>query len=169
MEPNEFYRALGVPPPKPGAVWVVYEYAGLSTIQAYAVPGEIRRAKMPPKKGFFGNAVEPPQSTTMLKQRAPLICPPKCKAMEWNPPWAKPRLDRSTCEVFRFPLAKVEGHRVASLCPSRCQRRSESIGSPRFSLARWLCRNRHRASRGRYGQVANRLPVCRVHGKTNRL
>lgn len=61
MEPNEFYRAMGVPPPKPGAVWVVYEYAGLSTIQAYAVPGEIRRAKMPPKKGFFGNVVEPPQ------------------------------------------------------------------------------------------------------------
>jgi serine/threonine protein kinase len=61
MEPNEFYRALGVAPPKPGAVWVVYEYAGLSTVQAYAVPGEIRRANIAPKKGFFGNLVAPPQ------------------------------------------------------------------------------------------------------------
>jgi serine/threonine protein kinase len=61
MEPNEFYRALGVPPPKPDAVWVVYEYVGLSTVQAYAVPGEIRRANVPKKKGFFGNIVEPPQ------------------------------------------------------------------------------------------------------------
>lgn len=60
MEPNEFYRALGVPPPKPGAVWVVYEYAGLSTIQAYAQPAQVRRASLPTKRGFFGNAVEPP-------------------------------------------------------------------------------------------------------------
>jgi hypothetical protein len=29
MDPNDFYRALGVTPPKPGAVWLVYEYAGL--------------------------------------------------------------------------------------------------------------------------------------------
>lgn len=60
MEPNEFYRELGVRPPVPGAVWVVFEYAGLSNVQAYAVPGEIRRSKMPPKKGFFGNVAEPP-------------------------------------------------------------------------------------------------------------
>ena len=25
MDANDFYRALGVPPPKPEAVWVVYE------------------------------------------------------------------------------------------------------------------------------------------------
>ena len=59
MEPNEFYRALGVPPPKPDAVWLVYEYAGLNTVASYAVPGEIRRSRIPPKKGFFG-PVEPP-------------------------------------------------------------------------------------------------------------
>ena len=58
LEPNEFYRALGVPPPKPGAVWLVYEYAGLSTIQAYSEPAELRLAKLPPKKGFFGNVIE---------------------------------------------------------------------------------------------------------------
>lgn len=61
MEPNEFYRALGVPLPKADAVWVVYEYAGLSTVQAYAIPGTIRRSRIPSKKGFFGNVVEPPQ------------------------------------------------------------------------------------------------------------
>ena len=61
MEANEFYRALGVPPPQPDAVWLVYEYAGLSTVQAYSVPAQIRRANLPPRKGFFGNVVEPPQ------------------------------------------------------------------------------------------------------------
>jgi hypothetical protein len=60
LAPNEFYRALGVPPPKEGAVWVVYEYAGLSTIQAYASPAEVRRSLIPPKKGFFGNILEAP-------------------------------------------------------------------------------------------------------------
>ena len=60
MDPNEFYRALSVPPPKPSAIWIVYEYAGLSSVQAYSVPAGIRRAKLPPQKGFFGNPVEPP-------------------------------------------------------------------------------------------------------------
>jgi len=60
LEPNEFYRALGVPPPKQGAVWVVYEYAGLTTLGGYAQPAEVRRASLTPKKGFFGNAVKPP-------------------------------------------------------------------------------------------------------------
>jgi serine/threonine protein kinase len=50
-----------VPLPKPGAVWVVYEYAGLSTIQAYSEPVELRLAKLPPKKGFFGNVVGTPK------------------------------------------------------------------------------------------------------------
>lgn len=59
MDPNEFYRALGVPPPKPEAVWLVYEYAGLNTVSSCAIPGEIRRSRIPPKRGFFG-AVEPP-------------------------------------------------------------------------------------------------------------
>ena len=60
MEPNDFYRALGVPPPKAGAVWVVYEYAGLSTLQAYSQPAEVRRSSLPIKKGLFGNVVPPP-------------------------------------------------------------------------------------------------------------
>jgi serine/threonine protein kinase len=60
MSPNEFYRALGVPPPNADAVWLVYEYAGLSTVQAYAVPPIIRRANLPMRKGLFGNVIEPP-------------------------------------------------------------------------------------------------------------
>lgn len=60
MDPNEFYRALGVPPPKPDAIWLIYEYAGLSTASTYSQPAEIRRQQLPPRKGFFGNAVEPP-------------------------------------------------------------------------------------------------------------
>jgi serine/threonine protein kinase len=56
---NEFYRAMGVNPPQPGSVWVVYEYAGLSTVQAYSVPAELRVAKLPLKKGFFGNVIAP--------------------------------------------------------------------------------------------------------------
>jgi serine/threonine protein kinase len=59
MDPNEFYRAMGVTPPQPGAVWVVYEYVGLSTVQAYSVPAELRVARLPPKKGFFGNIIIP--------------------------------------------------------------------------------------------------------------
>jgi hypothetical protein len=55
MEPNDFYRALGVPPPKPEAVWIVYEYVGLNTVASYAaVPPEVRRAQLPPKKTLFG-------------------------------------------------------------------------------------------------------------------
>jgi serine/threonine protein kinase len=51
---------IGVPPPKSGAVWIVYEYAGLSTLETYAVPGEIRRAKIPPERTIFG-IKEPPK------------------------------------------------------------------------------------------------------------
>jgi hypothetical protein len=61
MDPNDFYRALGVPPPKRGAIWIVYEYQGLSTLSSYtALAPEKRRAKQPPKKSFFGTLVEPP-------------------------------------------------------------------------------------------------------------
>jgi len=61
MDPNDFYRSLGVPPPKAGAVWIVYEYQGLNTIASYtSITPEKRRAKQPPKKTFFGNFVEPP-------------------------------------------------------------------------------------------------------------
>ena len=69
LEPNEFYRALRVPPPKPDAVWLVYEYAGLSTVQAYAEPALIRRSSLPVKKGFFGNPV-PPDPLPPWKERA---------------------------------------------------------------------------------------------------
>jgi serine/threonine protein kinase len=61
MDPNDFYRALGVPPPKTEAVWIVYEYAGLNTVASYASsPPQVRRAQQPPKKNFFGGIVEPP-------------------------------------------------------------------------------------------------------------
>jgi serine/threonine protein kinase len=61
LNPNEFYRALGVPPPKPEAVWVVYEYAGLNTVSSYAAtPAQIRRSRIPIKKGFFGAVIEAP-------------------------------------------------------------------------------------------------------------
>ena len=60
MNPNEFYRALGVAPPKPDAIWIVYEYAGLNSISSYSQPAATRRSQIPPKKGFFGSVVEPP-------------------------------------------------------------------------------------------------------------
>jgi serine/threonine protein kinase len=59
-EPNEFYRALAVPPPKAGAIWIVYEYQGLNTCASYSVPAQIRRSKIPPKKTLFGVS-EPPK------------------------------------------------------------------------------------------------------------
>lgn len=64
MEPNEFYRALGVTPPKPGSIWIVYEYTGLSTVASYSQPASVRAARIttsmnPPRRfqgPFFGNA-----------------------------------------------------------------------------------------------------------------
>jgi serine/threonine protein kinase len=73
MDPNDFYRALGVPPPKPEAIWIVYEYAGLSTIASYASsPPQIRRAQQPLKKNFFGGVVEPPPLPS-FRERASYI------------------------------------------------------------------------------------------------
>eukprot|EP00536_Pseudo-nitzschia_multiseries_P008078 jgi/Psemu1/296793/fgenesh1_pm.199_\ len=61
MDPNDFYRALGVASPKPGAIWIVFEYAGLNTLASYtAIAPEKRRAKQPPRKSFFGGFIEPP-------------------------------------------------------------------------------------------------------------
>lgn len=68
MDPNEFYRALGVREPKPGAVWIVYEYAGLTSLQIYCQPAEIRRSQIPPKRGFFG--VQPPPAVPSWTDRA---------------------------------------------------------------------------------------------------
>jgi hypothetical protein len=62
MDPNDFYRALGVPPPKPGAIWIVYEYQGLNTVASYtSMAPEKRRANQPLKKSIFGAVVEPPR------------------------------------------------------------------------------------------------------------
>lgn len=54
LDANEFYRSLKVQPPKPDAIWIVYEYAGLSTISDYSQPAEQRRARLPPKRNFLG-------------------------------------------------------------------------------------------------------------------
>jgi len=60
-DPNEWYRALGVTPPKPDSVWIVYEYAGLSTLASYCRPPPlVRHAQILPQRGFFGNVVPPP-------------------------------------------------------------------------------------------------------------
>ena len=73
MDPNDFYRALGVPPPKPDAIWIVYEYQGLNTLASYTQqPPELRRAQIPVKKGFFGNAIPTPPLPT-FPQRANYI------------------------------------------------------------------------------------------------
>ena len=68
LDPNEFYRALGVQPPKPGSVWIVYEYTGLSTVAAYCQPAMMRVARMPVQRGLFG-AMAPP-SLPPWKDRA---------------------------------------------------------------------------------------------------
>lgn len=69
MEPNEFYRALGVTPPEPGSIWIVYEYTGLSTVASYSQPASVRVARMPLRRGPFGNAIAPPALPT-FKERS---------------------------------------------------------------------------------------------------
>ncbi|KAL7529015.1 hypothetical protein ACHAWF_002806 [Thalassiosira exigua] len=59
-DPNEWYKSLGVKPPKPGSVWTVFDYHGVSTAGTYAVPLSIQRSRLPPKRGPFGGIVEPP-------------------------------------------------------------------------------------------------------------
>lgn len=71
MDPNDFYRALGVTPPKPGAVWLVYEYAGLTSLTSYCQPAEIRRSKLPPKRGFLG--ATPPDPVPNWPERAQYV------------------------------------------------------------------------------------------------
>lgn len=73
MDPNDFYRALGVTPPKPESVWIVFEYTGLNTIASYtSMPPEKRRAKQPPKKNFFGSFI-PPKPLPPFRERANFI------------------------------------------------------------------------------------------------
>ena len=57
---NDWYRSLGVTPPKPTSLWLIYEYAGLSTIGRYAVPPLKRWSTLPYGKGIFGKAIPPP-------------------------------------------------------------------------------------------------------------
>jgi serine/threonine protein kinase len=56
---NEWYRALGVKAPKPGSLWIVYEYTGLTTLSRYAEPALKRWFNLPPQKGFWGKATLP--------------------------------------------------------------------------------------------------------------
>ena len=57
---NEWYKSLGVKPPRPGSVWLIFDYHGISTAASYAVPSIIQRSKLPPKRGPFGGVVEAP-------------------------------------------------------------------------------------------------------------
>jgi len=57
---NKWYRALGVAPPKPGSLWLVYEYVGLSTLSVYAQPALKRWFNLPLQKGFWGSPTAPP-------------------------------------------------------------------------------------------------------------
>mmetsp|Transcript_9081 Transcript_9081/g.18558 ORF Transcript_9081/g.18558 Transcript_9081/m.18558 type:complete len:576 (-) Transcript_9081:587-2314(-) len=60
MNPQEWYSALKVGPPKPDSIWVVYEYVGLTTLDAYARPPLARLDSLPPQRNFFGSVVAPP-------------------------------------------------------------------------------------------------------------
>jgi len=59
---NEFYRAMGVQPPKPGAIWLVYEYTGVGSSAARLTQASsvARWENLPKGKGFFGNPIDPP-------------------------------------------------------------------------------------------------------------
>ena len=60
-DPNAWYKSLGVKPPQPGSVWLVYDYHGLNTAASYAVPPLVRRSQLPPRRGPFGGVIaEPP-------------------------------------------------------------------------------------------------------------
>jgi len=69
MDPNEWYKSLGVKPPQPGSIWLVFDYHGISTAASYAVPSLIRQSKLPPKRGPFGGIVRPP-SLPPFKERS---------------------------------------------------------------------------------------------------
>lgn len=60
LDPNEWYKSLGVKPPTPGSIWLVYDYHGLSTVSSYCEPLIFQQSKLPPKRGVFGNIVQPP-------------------------------------------------------------------------------------------------------------
>lgn len=54
---NEWYKSLGVQPPRVDSVWLIFDYHGLSTASTYAVPAVIQRSKLPPRRGIFGFGV----------------------------------------------------------------------------------------------------------------
>jgi len=57
---NQWYQALGVKAPKPGSLWIVYEYTGLTTLSRYAEPALRRWFNLPPQRGFWGKPTAPP-------------------------------------------------------------------------------------------------------------
>jgi len=60
-DPYEWRNSLGgSDPPAPGSVWIAYEYAGLATAASYSVSHTVRRGRMPPRRGPFGVAMNPP-------------------------------------------------------------------------------------------------------------
>ena len=69
---NEWYRTLGVTPPKPTSLWLIYEYVGLSTLGAYAQPALKRWSNLPNGRGIFGNPIPPP-SLPPFRERAKYV------------------------------------------------------------------------------------------------
>jgi hypothetical protein len=70
LDPNEWYRSLGVKPPSPGSVWLIFDYHGTFTSSSYAVPFATRRSKMPPRRGAFGWGVVEPPPLPPFRERA---------------------------------------------------------------------------------------------------
>jgi hypothetical protein len=73
-DPNEWYKSLGVKPPRPGSVWLVFDYHGTSTAASYAVPSMVRRSKLPPRRGVFGWGVVEPPPLPPFGERARYVC-----------------------------------------------------------------------------------------------
>jgi serine/threonine protein kinase len=59
---NDWYRALGVAPPKPKSILLVYEYCGLTTLSVYCQPALKRWFNLPIQntRGFLGRRIPPP-------------------------------------------------------------------------------------------------------------
>jgi len=68
FDKNEWFRYLKTAPPLDGVEFLVFEYAGLATVGTLATPPELRRSRMPPKRGFLGPA--PPPNLPPFQQRA---------------------------------------------------------------------------------------------------
>ncbi|KAL9186794.1 hypothetical protein ACHAXT_010514 [Thalassiosira profunda] len=79
-DPNEWYKSLGVKPPQPGSIWLVFDYHGISTAASYAVPHLMQRSKLPPKRGPFGGIVEAPPLPP-FKERARYVVQGVLKGM----------------------------------------------------------------------------------------